>query len=456
MASYSPIHKIIVTGHKDSGKTSLINTVTNHKLPRDSLSNGGIDTYLYKYPNCLSDAVFHICETPGSNCHEPSVLKEHYENADGIIVVHDVSTNKKQSLECATEIIKEIINSHRCKSAEVFLVCNKIDRLNELLEIKEEQRLAQKHKISLFRTSAMFKHNVNEMFEEFCRKAWYCTPLGQFYPNIKHYNVLLIGDKGVGKTSLVERFKNNKFLIEQIEHPYITHTICPVIIKDQLIYLNIREGPDTDNFREVICKYYEDIHGIIMVYDVTSRTSFSNIHKWLNSIGKMAHTNSIPKILVGNKFDRFPDVDVGYEEASELSKKEDTVLLQASAKENLMVIELFMKIARYILKQHNSNIIPITRGNYLFDCNKWLLPFESKKKRRAISELPKNSWNEYSLDPTPRCTIDLKKISIFLVNSRISFTSEESESSSEHARTMQTVLSRTASEEIASLFQLNT
>ena len=455
MASYSPIHKIIVTGHKDSGKTSLINTVTNNKLPSDGSSYCGIDTYLYKYSNCLSDALFHICETSGNNCHEPSVLKKHYENADAIIVVHDVSTNKKKSLECAKEMIKEIVNNYICKTAEVVLVCNKIDKLNGLLEIKEEQRLAQKNKISLFRTSAMLKHNVNEMFEEVCRKAWYCTPLGQLYPNIKHYNVLIIGDKGVGKTSLVERFKNNKFSEQQVEHPFITHTICPVIIKDQLIYLNIREGPDTDNFREVICKYYEDIHGIIMVYDVTSRASFSNIHMWLTSIGKVAHTNTIPKVLVGNKFDRFPDVDVGYEEASELSKIEHAVLLQTSAQENLMVIELFMKISRHMLNQNNNNIIPVTPGNYSFDCNKWLSHFESKKKRRMISELPKICWNEHSLDPTPRCTIDLRRISIFLVDSRISFISEDSESFSEDATTIQTVLSRTASEEIASLFQLN-
>ena len=137
----------------------------------------------------------------------------------------------------------------------------------------------------------------------------------------------------------------------EVVHDKIFHTVCPEMVNGQFILLTVREGPDTDNFRNVVSEYYEDIHGVILVYDMCNRNSFSNVDKWITNINRMINAAIIPKFMVGNKSDHIPNVEVAFEEANIVATKSNFRLYQTSAKDNSMVFEVFNNMSQFSTKK---------------------------------------------------------------------------------------------------------
>ena len=445
MESYNSIHTVVVTGHKEAGKSTLIQKLTRNRLTKYVDTHYGVDTYIYRYCVGLREVLFHICETSGNECHTPSVFQKYIDNSDGIIIVHDVTSKMNKSLECTCAIIREIIRNAKCKNVEMFLACNKFDRINGKRTMKEEKKVARKHNMTLFRTSATQTENVYEMFESVFNRIWYRNLLRDPDYPVKNFNVLIVGDRGVGKTSLVQQFSKNKFSENIIEHPDIFQTSCQVIVNEQLILLTVREGPDTGEFRNVIRRYYEDIHGVVLVYDMCNRNTFSNAQKWIQTINGMVNAPFIPKFMVGNKSDHIPNVEVAFEEANIVAKKEGYELYQTSAKENLIVFEVFNQMSQFILKQHDRNNLSQRKG--CFSC------FLNHKKPKLQPFLFPTSQPS-STFPTPITSIQFPDRSISLY-CKDSINERDLDSICEENDTLLTALSRTASEEIASLLQMS-
>ena len=345
-----PEHNIIVTGHKSVGKSWLISRMIDGDIPpRYSPSPIlGRDAYIYQIG--VRHILFNIYETSGCYCTHSLGSTDIFEQADGIIIVHEILS--KESFDCAKKTVKKIRSSSKNANVIHFLVCSKFDILPQDcplptgVDMKNEKSLARKYGLSLFRTSAVSNFNVREMFEAMFDNVWYSDI------DKRIFNVLILGDENVGKTSLLQRFSKNKFTEERDGNEEATHCILPMILNrrstiSKLRLLNAREGSDTDRFRHAMIHYYADVHGIILVYDVTNRASFDNIPKWLEIIRQRKNTDNDTKIIiVGNKLDLFQDMNVCYEEAKELANKEDIDLFQVSAKGNLMVFNLFTNLMK--------------------------------------------------------------------------------------------------------------
>ena len=106
----------------------------------------------------------------------------------------------------------------------------------------------------------------------------------------------------------------------------------------------------------VFFKYYRDAAGVIVVYDVTNRETFSRICRWLDEIKKYCDDNII-KVLVGNKADVISAEDspaqkvVSTEEAQQYAHEMNISFFETSAKDNKNVDTLFHTIARLALEQ---------------------------------------------------------------------------------------------------------
>ena len=448
MASYSPVHTIVVIGHKQAGKSTLIQKLTRNNAASHIDTNSEIDTYIYRCYIGLREVVFHILEASGNLCHTPSSFNKYFNISDGIVIIHDLAIETTKSLECTRSIIKEITKSRRYKDTEIFLACNKYDRVEGRKVLKKVKRVARKYGITLFTTSGAQVKNVCEMFESVFVRIWFRTLLQDPEFNVKYFNLIIIGDTGVGKTSLVQQFSKNRFFEERIEHDEIFHTVCPAMVNNQFILLNVREGPDTDNFRSVISRYYEDIHGVILVYDVCNRNSFANAGRWITSINEMVNAPYIPKLMVGNKSDHFPDVDVAFEEANTVATQASFKLYQTSAKDDSMVFEVFNQMSQCILQQKGNRNWTQPRG-----CIDLFLHRQKKNRNKNKRFTLPASQQRSSFLTTPKtsCFHEFRRITLFSNDVTIE---EDSESSNEDDITVQTTLSRTASEEIASLFQM--
>jgi len=114
--------------------------------------------------------------------------------------------------------------------------------------------------------------------------------------------LVLIGDSGVGKSCLLLRFADDKWTDSYISTIGVDFKIRTIELDSKTIKLQIWDTAGQERFRTISSTYYRGAHGIIVVYDVTNRTSFENVKRWLTEIDKYAR-EGVNKLLVGNKAD---------------------------------------------------------------------------------------------------------------------------------------------------------
>eukprot|EP00009_Paramoeba_aestuarina_P005680 CAMPEP_0201522118 /NCGR_PEP_ID=MMETSP0161_2-20130828/16467_1 /ASSEMBLY_ACC=CAM_ASM_000251 /TAXON_ID=180227 /ORGANISM="Neoparamoeba aestuarina, Strain SoJaBio B1-5/56/2" /LENGTH=204 /DNA_ID=CAMNT_0047920883 /DNA_START=115 /DNA_END=729 /DNA_ORIENTATION=- len=170
------------------------------------------------------------------------------------------------------------------------------------------------------------------------------------------FKVLVIGDVGVGKSSLLLRFTEGTFseTAVNIQNDFKSKTL---IINDQKVKLQIWDTAGQERFRTVTASYYRGAHGILLVYDMTSQESFDNIKEWKGELETMGNPEVAPAtILVGNKVDLGDNKRViTTEQAKEYMIQEKFGnFMETSAKNNIKVDEMFEKIANGILRNHNG------------------------------------------------------------------------------------------------------
>ncbi|XP_076327743.1 ras-related protein Rab-18-B-like isoform X2 [Tachypleus tridentatus] len=95
--------------------------------------------------------------------------------------------------------------------------------------------------------------------------------------------------------------------------------------------LAIWDTAGSERFRTLTPSYYRGAQGAILVYDVTSRTSFQKLDLWLNELETYSTKSNIVKMLVGNKIDKEARV-VTREEGVKYARKHSMLFIEASAK----------------------------------------------------------------------------------------------------------------------------
>jgi Ras-related protein Rab-1A len=159
--------------------------------------------------------------------------------------------------------------------------------------------------------------------------------------------VLLIGNSGVGKSSLLLRFADDVFTDNFMPTIGVDFKIRTIEVDGKTIKLQIWDTAGQERFKTITSSYYKGAHGIIVTYDITDRESFSAIENWMNEVEKHASDN-ISRILVGNKSDMTEARQVSTDEGKELAEHYNVRFLETSAKDCKNVEEAFTMMTREI------------------------------------------------------------------------------------------------------------
>ncbi|KAF0309819.1 Ras-related protein Rab-35 [Amphibalanus amphitrite] len=162
------------------------------------------------------------------------------------------------------------------------------------------------------------------------------------------FKLLIIGDSGVGKSSLLVRFAENMFSGNYITTIGVDFKIRTMNIDGQKVKLQIWDTAGQERFRTITSTYYRGTHGVIVVYDVTNGDSFGNVKRWLHEIQQ--NCDVVDRILVGNKNDSPDRKVVLTEDAQRFSDQMGIRLFETSAKDNINVDEMFEAITRQVLE----------------------------------------------------------------------------------------------------------
>lgn len=157
------------------------------------------------------------------------------------------------------------------------------------------------------------------------------------------FKVVLIGDSSVGKTNLLSRFTKNEFSQSSLTTLGVEFATKSVEVNDKVVKAQIWDTAGQETFRAITTAFYRDAVGALLVYDITSRSSFENLEHWLGEMKKYADPN-IVVMLVGNKSDLAAQRQIGPDEALTLAEKHGLACIETSAKDATNVEVAFKKV----------------------------------------------------------------------------------------------------------------
>ncbi|KAK5577603.1 hypothetical protein RB653_002546 [Dictyostelium firmibasis] len=161
------------------------------------------------------------------------------------------------------------------------------------------------------------------------------------------FKLLLIGDRGTGKSCLILRFSEDIFIESHISTIGIDFKIKTIYIEGLCIKLQIWDSIPQERFRTRNNSFFRGAQGIMVVYDITDQTSFDNVRQWFVEIDRYACEN-VNRLVVGNKIDLEEKRIVDSEVAKAFCDSYDVPFIETSAKYATNVEDCFILMAKKI------------------------------------------------------------------------------------------------------------
>ncbi|KAL8588515.1 hypothetical protein ACOMHN_043864 [Nucella lapillus] len=165
-------------------------------------------------------------------------------------------------------------------------------------------------------------------------------------PGSKHLlKVAVIGDKQVGKTSLIRRYVHDTF------SPHYTYTLggdlqkMDVIVNNVTVQVTLVDAAGSQYVRTLIKTLYRKVHALLVVFDLTRVTTFDSVPEWLEQIRLVNGSNPVI-FLVGNKQDMTLYRSVPKEEAKIFSQLQGLEYYETSARTGRCVTQTFSRLVK--------------------------------------------------------------------------------------------------------------
>jgi small GTP-binding protein len=196
----------------------------------------------------------------------------------------------------------------------------------------------------------------------------------------KEIKVILLGNSGVGKTSIINRYVNNVYNSNcetTLGSTYSTREV----IKDNVVYkLNLWDTTGQEKYHSITNLFIKGSSIVILVYSIDLLSSFEGLNYWYNSIKENLEGNNYVLAVVGSKSDLINEEEevVSEDEAKNFAKERNAIFKLVSSKEDPVGINnLFDMLLDELIKM---NYIPV-KDSYVIKRKKHKDDKEKKKKK---------------------------------------------------------------------------
>eukprot|EP00826_Nyctotherus_ovalis_P009076 TRINITY_DN12374_c0_g1_i18.p1 TRINITY_DN12374_c0_g1~~TRINITY_DN12374_c0_g1_i18.p1 ORF type:complete len:207 (-),score=68.55 TRINITY_DN12374_c0_g1_i18:299-919(-) len=171
------------------------------------------------------------------------------------------------------------------------------------------------------------------------------------------YKILIVGDSKVGKTAMLMKFLFGKF-DKEIPSTVGTEFGSKIVTTsdNKRIKLNIWDTAGDKRYRSVVSNYYRGSLGCIVVFDLTSKKSFSHVMSWVKEAKEVTSEN-ISITIVGNKSDELKRRVVEPEDAANFAGERGCLYAETSAATGANIEDIFRKMAYTISYQLENEIL---------------------------------------------------------------------------------------------------
>ncbi|KAG7377264.1 DnaJ sub C member 27 [Phytophthora pseudosyringae] len=166
-------------------------------------------------------------------------------------------------------------------------------------------------------------------------------------PSALRVKIISMGESGVGKSCVIKRYCEEKFVSKYISTIGIDYGVKPVMVNGAEVRVNFWDLSGLPEYLEVRNEFYKDTQGGILTFDVSSRKSFEALDSWLREAGKFG-AGKFPCILCGNKIDR-PRA-VSEDEGRAYAHSKGFEYFETSACTGVNITEAFHSLFRTVVK----------------------------------------------------------------------------------------------------------
>tara|TARA_B100000900_G_C20584284_1_gene718843 strand:+ start:419 stop:1009 length:591 start_codon:yes stop_codon:yes gene_type:complete len=183
------------------------------------------------------------------------------------------------------------------------------------------------------------------------------------------YKLVLLGDSSVGKTSIATQFVNNSFSEFQDSTIGAAFLSKMLVVNGNRINFEIWDTAGQERYHSLAPMYYRNATIILIVYDITSMTSFEGAKRWLTEL-KLTMTADTQVIFIGNKKDKEKRRMVKFEDVERYCYQNGLQHYEACAKNKENIDNIFKKVASNVeidkkyIKRSNFVIEKPKKNNY--------------------------------------------------------------------------------------------
>ncbi len=188
------------------------------------------------------------------------------------------------------------------------------------------------------------------------------------------FNVIVLGEQSVGKTSIISRLKGKEFEDTTLSTAGIDYYIDDKIIEGVKYKFKIFDTAGQERYKSIAGSTIKLADGFIIVFAIDNKKSFEQVQYWINRVEEEVDLSKKPLILVGNKMDL--ERVVPKDDVDNFTKPKFLKYLETSAKTGSNIREIFDTLYNDIF-QLNS------QAKETFSVRKMKQP--EKKKRNSFS-----------------------------------------------------------------------
>ena len=185
-----------------------------------------------------------------------------------------------------------------------------------------------------------------------------------------NFKIIIIGDSGVGKSSILKRAVKNTFDENYQATVGFEFLLMHFIVNDFKIKLQIWDTCGQEMYRSLVQGFYRNTSLAVLVYDISRMETYEGLDIWLKDI-RSRLDSQVPIFIAGNKYDLENDRKISSKDAQDFSKNRRTkYFTECSAKTGYNVENIFYEVAKYLYnireelgKDKNSNKLKIGEDN---------------------------------------------------------------------------------------------
>ena len=169
--------------------------------------------------------------------------------------------------------------------------------------------------------------------------------------------LLTLGETEVGKTSIVLRYSDDKFHEEKTATIGIDFKIKIIRKGNEVIKVSIYDTAGEERFKTLIKHYYRGANGILLIFDLTKKSTFDKLNFWLEDLRE--NSDNIDNLyihLIGNKNDLEEQRAISFEEATNFAKKNKLPYMEVSAKTGKNIRNLFDEVIKGAMIKMINNL----------------------------------------------------------------------------------------------------